>query len=381
MSGLKQSFPNKLCLSLLIFITLSPLIEAELKAPISLALAFLGFLFRSENISINFLNNLRVLLVLFGVFVLHPIILDMENLGNSIVWIIGTFSLVFSGFILANSYTKKDFLDINESFIIVIIALGLPIYLPFSYGLFDYDLLPIYNFKGCERGYTVGIVNFLTHEYGVTARFSSFAREPGIMQVFILLALNNRIVRMRGSIDVLSLMLIVALFLGKSTTGLFAMLIVLMMSCNFYKNKIFFALFGCIFIYFFIIELKYIFDYKLFNTHAFEARYNRYEYLINTNLVDLIFGLGNNVYNETLAANDLGGFDSFLQLIQRYGIIAIFTLFLLLFLNNYNDPAPLIIILLAFFSQSLWLDPIISYFYFCPAVVKRFGYQYSPLLR
>jgi hypothetical protein len=280
---------------------------------------------------------------------------------------------------LANSYTKKDFLDINELFIIAIIALGLPIYLLFAYGFFEYDLLPTYNFKGSERGYTFGIVNFLTHEYGVTGRFSSFAREPGLLQVFILLALRNRIMRMQGSIDILSLMLIVALFLGKSTAGIFVLLIVLLMSCNFYKYKIFFALFGCIFIYFFIIELKDIILYKLFGTSAFEERYARYVYFIEADITTLIFGLGNNGYNEVVAPYNIGGWDSFLQLIQRYGIFSIIIIMLLLCLTNYSDPIILLIIALAFFSQSLWFYPIICFFYFRPGVVKSINHRGSPL--
>jgi hypothetical protein len=109
--------------------------------------------------------------------------------------------------------------------------------------------------------------------------------------------------------------------------------------------------------------VQYQISYKLTNSNSFDGRYSRlFKLLENWNITQLLFGRGSNFYDSELKQQDLGGFDSFTNIIQRYGILTFLHISICLFINNKFLFA--LILLLTFLSQPIWSAPFITMFYF-----------------
>jgi hypothetical protein len=362
MSQAKQLFKKYLC-AILIFICLSPLLEYEAKLFLSATIIIIIYYTKPgfEKIKKNYF---AVALMTF-LFLVCPIIVDLAVSYNvDYKSIIGFYLMLIMGWLLSRLITKEEFLISNYYLMTTVSIIGIPVFLLATYFGVIETLFPSYEVKGVHGGYSIGVVNFLSHDSGVANRFTAFGREPGAIQVFYLIALNFRLIISNGKLDIYCYLLIIALLLGKSTAGYVGLIIVLVAQMKLYKNINIYSLLFIVFLGGFIAsQISLFIDYKLFGSAAFSDRYDRYSYLIDTPSINYIFGIGSVAYRDLIVQN-IAGWDSFLQIIQRYGIFALISTIFLLLINNIKNPILSTIIFLSFFTQSMWFYPIISFFYF-----------------
>lgn len=346
-----------------IFITVSPLFEYPTKVLLLLLAATVLYL-RFDLIYRPKISDLILCLLFLMAFYLWPMVIDVWG-GRTPKFVNSLGIVVFAliGFLISFVISKKDFLDANERLSILSIVIGLPVFLYIIADPSNIEYVPSYSFKGQIRGYSLGFVNFLIHEYGLSGRFTGFAREPGVLQMLYLLALWNRLQRLGNKLDFLSILIITAIFFSKSTAGIAAMFMLLALSVDRKNAIIYLLLIGAISLYF-RQEFLNIYEYKLFGSYSFSVRYDRYSYFLSNDIFRLLTGHGNAGYDIFFGSQQLGGWDTVLMVTQRYGILGVLLIYGLLVYKNYRSPGIWIVIGLSFFSQSVWFYPIVSFFYF-----------------
>lgn len=355
---------NTVLISLFILISVTPFFETLGKSILYLILSCL----------IIFYKHFKFYIVDIITFIIFMILLLILSNFNDLLYLkyfsFNFLNLLFLlnitvAFIISQVFNRQDILDTNEKLVLFFVCIGIPfhallIYKPefitflfdYTYGNTSHKTLFILNAHISQNGYYEG-------------RFMSFAWEPGIMQMLINLAIFNRLKRFNYKIDIYILILLFALFLTYSTAGYFICFLVLLLTGQIFKPKFLIILILLLpFIYTAINQaIQYQIAYKLANSDSFDGRYSRlFKIFENWNLLQIIFGRGSNYYDFELKLQDQGGFDSFTNIIQRYGLIT-FSFVTALLLNN-NNKIIAIIILLTFLSQPIWSAPFIASLYF-----------------
>lgn len=315
-------------------------------------------------------TNYTDLLILFIFIVILIIFSNFNDLISSKSFYYNTINIlflynIFVGFILSQKITKNDILLINEKLVIFFLIIGLP----FHFILIIYpdlvNYLINYTYGGISHK-TLIILNTHISSTGMyEGRFMSFAWEPGIMQLLLNLALFNRLKRYNYKFDIYSFILVIGIILTFSTAGYFICFLVLLLTKQFFKPLFLLTLLiTSPFIFKFIYDaIQFQITYKLINSNSFDGRYGRlFSLFKNWDYYHLIFGHGSNYYDLELKQQDLGGFDSFTNVIQRYGLISVLFLSICLFINNNKMVA--LILILTFLSQPIWSAPFIVMFYF-----------------
>jgi hypothetical protein len=270
---------------------------------------------------------------------------------------------IFPAYLLSCLETKDHFFYANEKLVNWSILLGIPIFLLIRFFPSILEFSFSYNFDGFNHK-TFIITNIhYTEEGKLSDRFVGFGREPGLTQLFYILALWSRLNR-NGRITMPVILIIIAIVLGRSTAGLFTMLLVILINFPFKKNLKYILLFSPIAVYFLISQINFHIENKLAGSNSFINRYERYITFFISDIKYILFGYGNAFYKKSIGISDLGGWDTFLQLSQRYGIITFALISLLLFLNNPKYTTVSLIIFITFFSQLIWFYPAIAFFYF-----------------
>lgn len=98
------------------------------------------------------------------------------------------------GFFIASNFSKQEALDANEKLVIGTLLIGLPIYFVVLFGLLPVSSFAEYNY-GRWTHRTIFVTNFLLVDGYLSTRFVGFGSEPGLSQIFFLLALVNRLRR------------------------------------------------------------------------------------------------------------------------------------------------------------------------------------------
>lgn len=343
------------------FISVSPIFGPveKLSAAACIALTLIlinGLSLKSDKSSLVGVVTLFIALVLYGAMLdsLNGFGIDINALG---FWFIYLFS-----FLTATSATKEELLYANERLVILSLVVGIPIWIILSANPSMVLSTPTYTY-GNFTHHTLFFVNFLIHE-SVSERFVGFASEPGLTQIFYTLALWFRLKRNSGNFDWQVILIIAAIFLGKSTAGLFTLMAIIALSVP-KKNLIKILVMSLpFFVYFIYEEVLYHFENKLVGSDSFEYRYDRYNDFFGGNILSIILGHGNSYYSSVIANAGVGGFDSFLQVSQRYGLVICLSFFALLLLNNRRYPVVGFVVALGYFSQAIWLLPAIATLHF-----------------
>ncbi len=349
-------------ISTVVFITASPLFDNVIKI-IFTAFFILAILMQNwKGVRIK-RRDVLVLTVIYLILVPYAAVLDQLNAYSIDLIGGGFFVSILLAFVLACSVSKDELLLANERLVFWSLVLGLPVYAALQYNaaLLDYALNYTY---GAWSHKTFLVLNVLQVGDYTINRFVGFGREPGEMQVFYLLALWFRLKTNSAKVDLPVILIVVGITLGQSTAGFFAMFIVFFLSMPFRKLLKYSLIFSPLILYFLVDQWMYHFEHKLIGSASFAGRYERYLDFFSGDLSKTLFGYGNAYYIQVIAAEGLGGWDTLLQLSQRYGLVFFILLVSLLFYNNKHTPVIAVIISMAFVSQSVWFYPVIAFFYF-----------------
>ena len=351
---------NTFCLAVIIYISASPLFENVQK--LIFTFVFLSILLLYSKIKLNLVDSISLLLltllILFYGFILDFIYakeIDFINLGFVIS--------IYFAYLLSCIETKEHFFYANEKLVHWSLIIGIPIFLLIGVFPFILNFALSYNYGGYfHKTFIVTNIHY-AEEGQLSDRFVGFGREPGVTQFFYILALWSRLKR-NGKFTLPIILIILAIVLGKSTAGFFTMMLVILLTMPIKKNLKFILLFSPILIYIVYDQFNYHLQNKLAGSDSFIYRYERYYNFFTSDIYNIIFGYGNAFYKKSIGISDLGGWDTFLQLSQRYGIISFVFISLLLFLNNRKFNTVSLIIFITFFSQLIWFYPAIAFFYF-----------------
>lgn len=349
-------------IQILIFISASPLFDNTGKIVFSLIALFFLILFRKPTLQFS-LRNLCIISFLAFVIIFYGFVLDFLYSRSFDFIGVGFLISILIGYFLSGLVTKEEVFLSNERLMFWSVLLGIPLFLVAQYFPIVSDFALTYNSGGFTHK-TFFFLNFHTTEQGtLTDRFVGIGREPGVTQIFLLLAIWYRLQRNK-KIDFKVAILMLGLFLGKSTAGFFTLLLVLILTIPFKKLVITGILFFPIIIYLITDLWVYHTNNKLAGSVSFLNRYGRYNDFFTGDWLSILGGYGNVYYAQNIGAADLGGWDTLLQVSQRYGFLFFLTLVLILLYNNQKNIIVFLIIVISFFSQLIWFYPIISFFYF-----------------
>lgn len=360
-SKLKEKYFNYLPL-IFIFASVTPFLETLGKSILYLILT-LSIL--SKNIKIEKIDLRLFSIYLFLILFLSSFIDLLNNSGFTISKMNLFYSFnILVGFILSQIYTKDKILKFIENIVIAFLLIGLPLHFIL---LFKPDLINYffeYNY-GNTTHKTLFFLNTHISNGSYEGRFMSFAWEPGIMQMFLNISLYTRLTNKKNKFDIFSILIIIAIICTYSTAGYFILFLIFLFKGYFFNYKfILLLIFLSPFIFSAINQsIEYQLTYKLVNSNSFDGRYGRlFKMFTSWDFKDLFFGRGGVYYDNELKNQDLGGFDSFTNIIQRYGILFFLILSINVIVNN--SKIFTLIILLTFLSQPIWSAPILIFFSF-----------------
>lgn len=346
----------------IIFASASPLFEGAMKTAAAAAIVLALILINRNGIETS-VGAVLSLLIVTWVFVVHVAVVDAIH-GHVYGWkSFGFWATMSISFVVVTLISKADILYVNERMIFYATMIGLPIYVVAMAYPNIIEILPEYTY-GPYVHRTMGFVNFLYVDGLLIRRFTGFASEPGLVSMFYLWALWFRMSRREGRLDWQSVLYIVAMALTQSTAGIFLLGLFMVVYVRPRILLLGLVMAAPLIVYCAWGQIEYQIDNKLVGSASFDSRYARYFDFFDRNWFDVLFGLGNGLYDEVLALNDLGGWDSVLQIGQRYGFLTVAMLWLLLLVNNLRRLGVAMIVIITFASQSVWLMPAVAAFYF-----------------
>lgn len=349
-----------LTLSILILLCVTPFVALELKALAFLIISLFGYLRSRKQV-----KKISVAVFLTFVFlIIIGVANDLIRLGDTeIKFPIYFFISVFSGLLLSQTYSAKDLIDANEIMVskLIIISFGIhaltlvfPQVLDFGWN---------YTYDGTTRK-TLLFANFAFESGYYTKRFNYIAWEAGAAAFLLALALARRLEKY-SKFDIISLVIIIAIFGTRSTAGLIMLFCVLLLYIKLNIKSILLVFLGIAITYPLIIEdINYHANEKIGNQDYVEGRYGRYEVTIEEfDLPDYVFGKGNKYYDDNYKFQNLGHWDSWGQMLQRYGLLAVLLVLLFILKSNLAWIYKILLVMI-FGSQSLWLTPLAVMVYF-----------------
>ena len=343
---------------LLILISVSPLV------PIHISLVLQAFLFM-KSIKVIQKKDIKIILMLY-LFFLMPVFLDTLNITRFTPYSPTNFMYPFiflAAYFLAKKYDYDHFMYLFEKimlFLATLSLIGMSLYFIAPSVILK---LPTYNYNGSVHR-TLLFFNYLFVGDWMAVRNSGIAWEPGVFQVLLNIALltslrqNKRVKAHRTIIYVL------AIFFTKSTVGFF--LLILNVLVLFKKDKRyivpFFLIMG-IFSEQIYSEALYQITYKLQGSIAFSGRFtpmiNAFMYSWNK-----FFGIGATKYNQIYELYSIGSFDSYTQILMRFGYpLFIFIIHCIIEISRVDFVMGLII-LISFTGEPLWGTVLFVTLYF-----------------
>lgn len=346
----------------LILISVSPLIPSSVNAVFVLMLIILNI----KNIKKINKNKTILLILIMGMFLIG-LINDFSNINS--ISELSVLSLYFPmcillGFILSRKYNRLEYLALLEKIIFIFAIISLLGVLIYTFSPNIVYRFPIYNYYHTTR-YTGILFNFVINDGGnVVPRNSGIAWEPGVFQFLLNMGLYAylKITAKPSKFKILFYALVIAT--TGSTAGLLLFSIITFRVLLFDKKlRWVVVLMIVLFIGPIKDEIVYQYNYKLFGSYAFNLRLDP---MINAFKVGISnpFGLGNVGYNQNLKSLNIGAWDSYGQIVARYG----YGMLILILINFYNilkeDKILFFILIITFSSQGLWFAPLVTPFYF-----------------
>lgn len=356
------SIRSMFCLASLIFISASPLFENNFKILFSFLFVALLTHIRKYRFSFS-LINLVILFFLLFILIFGGLVLDIFYEQEVDFISIGFGASIFIGFIISALESKENLLKANEQLMFFSLLIGIPIHFLIVFFPSLLNLAFTYNYGGYFHK-TFFITNIHYAEEGVLSdRFVGIGREPGITQIFLLLALWT-ILKREKRFNFSVLLILIGILLGKSTAGFFSAILVLFLVMPIKKVLKYTLLFSPVIFIFIIDQWIYHTQNKLAGSSSFIYRYGRYLDFFSSDWSVILMGYGNAHYSSDIAKSGLGGWDTLLQLSQRYGILFFVLIVSLLFINNKRTIFVALILFISFLSQLIWFYPVVSFFYF-----------------
>lgn len=347
-------------LYVLVFASASPLFEAVEK--IYILLISSAFIVGINIKSMRF--SRQSIIAFYAITVINLVLAPLSDImyGKFDFNAIGFWLAMGVPFFIAACIDKDEFIRIIEKTVLYTLVPGLGVWMVCQLFPQLVTSMPQYTYGGFTH-YTLFFVNFLTHGE-VSGRFVGFGSEPGLTQIFYAIALYSRLKDNKGTFDWFVILLCVAIFFTKSTAGIFILFLVLFLMTPPGKLFKYILIFSPMLLFYVYGEIIYHLDNKLIGSDSFASRYDRYNDFFNSDVFNIIFGFGNSYYTDVLARSGIGGYDALLQFSQRYGLISLFALLLMIYSANAKQPLIAVIIALGFLSQAIWLMPAISLFYY-----------------
>lgn len=229
--------------------------------------------------------------------------------------------------------------------------------------------LPSYGYQGTTH-HTIGISNLLVYPDGlVVNRNSGIASEPGLFQMVLNLGVAAMLRFPKENFDALWFFKLgvigFAIFTTRSTMGL-AVFCFLILIGALHSKRLIFGLALSIFLTWEAIwlEATYQQENKLMGSEAFAGRFIPMQ-TIFSEFITQPLGVGIARYNAQYIEMNWGSFDSFSQVLIRYGFPLALVLSFLLLRSLFETPLSVIVIALTLASQPIWATPLVAYFYFC----------------
>lgn len=342
---------------LTILLSVSPLLTKNISILLILfllAIELLTYINKFDNKRFKLDNSIIVITIVFII----AMVFDLRNLTFD-----ATYSMVnfmypcyfLCGYFIAKNIGKQKFYKVFENimFIVAILSLiGMSIYYISPNIIRSF---PTYYFNDRTHR-TIYFFNYIFEDDWMNVRNSGIAWEPGLFMVILNVALNLAI-RNSDKKKLFFRVLVygVAIILTRSTIGYFVFLINILTLIK--KDKKYLILVVLLVISLSTLisaEIVYQLEYKLSGSTSFDARFSPMVNAFNSSWY-LPFGMGSTKYNEVYEALNLGSFDSWTQILLRFGFLTLFCVLERIFKIYKKDGRTLaIILIMCFFSQPIW---------------------------
>lgn len=343
----------------LVLLSVSPLLENSIRFPIILVL----LLFRAKDFSRQPVG--RGTILLFYLLIAAMLFASSLDAGNcigdaqySILNIYYPICLAY-GLVVSSLYSLNEILRYlgNIAFVGACFSFVGMALIHFAPSLITH--LPSYTYGGYTHK-TAIVFNILFADGFLIMRNAGFAREPGVFQMLLNIGVLAEIENKRDGQILRLVILGIALVLTESTIGLviYAFLILKMIK-SVPSAKYLFLIVALGFSVQIGQMLSYQLSSKLVGSDSFGIRYDPMIRAFGVGAAHF-FGLGNTGYTLTYAMGGYGSFDSFSQVLIRYGYIPL-AIICLLYLGVAKVNFWLFLILIfTSFSQNIWYEPLIT---------------------
>lgn len=356
----------------MIMVSTSPLLENNIRLPIILAAMLVRIKdFSSTNVP---KQKYAFYCVLIAVLAVSSLV-DVRNVSPSAPYSILNvyFPICITyGLILSSFYKLDELMHYvgNVAFVGACFSLiGMCVILLFPQII---QYFPNYTYGGYTHK-TAFVFNVLYADGLLVARNAGFAREPGVFQLLLNLGVlyeSNR----QSRFQLLKLIILgIAIVFTRSTIGLIIYAIILLKVMKSVPGaKYVVAAAALVFSAQLIDMINYQLNVKLVGTDSFDARFSPMMQAFSTGVAHPL-GLGNTGYTDVYETAGIGSFDSFSQVLMRYGYIP-FAMILFLYMRMAKENLFLFSALfLTSLSQNMWFEPLMITLLFIPPFGRGFA--------
>lgn len=340
---------------LLIVISVVPYVSEYVKIALAAALCIFSVVTGLRKTGeFRFALSFLLIMLFFAV----SAVLDVRNITPdnpySIVNLMYPFYFL-CGYFCAQKWTRDEVYDAIEK-ITFILALCSFVGMAIIYVAPALVLkMPTYRYNDMTHR-TMYITNFIFSDNWMSPRNCGIAWEPGVFQILLNVALQVSIRKKKGkSLFVRVLIYVIAIVLTRSTMGFIVLainLISLVLKDRRYIVLMVCAGFACA--PFIVSEFAYQTENKLAGSKSFAGRYDPLVNAFNYTWYRP-FGLGSTRYNMEYQALHLGSYDSYTQILLRYGFVTLLCIGERLFKIFRRDGIWMCLILaVSFFSEPVW---------------------------
>lgn len=349
----------------MVLISVSPLLENSIRLPIVLV-ALLARIKDFSNISMPKRKYALYCILISSMAVSS--LFDVRNATPSVPYSIlnAYFPICITyGFVFSSFYKLDELLHYigNIAFVAACFSLLGMFVIIFAPQVIPY--LPNYTYGGYTHK-TAIVFNVLFADGFLIIRNAGFAREPGIFQLLLNLGVLYESGK-GGRFQLLKLIVLgLAIVLTQSTIGLIIYaLIMLKVMKDVPEAKYIVAVVLIIFSSQLFDMVDYQLSNKLVGSDSFDARFDPMLRALSAGISNPL-GLGNTGYASVYEASGVGSFDSFTQVLMRYGYVP-FTIILVLYLGLANSNLFLFLaVFLTSLTQTIWFEPLFITLLFIP---------------
>lgn len=343
---------------IIILISVAPYLSLMIKIALQLLIVILN-IGRIRYIS----KHVYIMLILMACSALFDITnITHENIYSGNNWLYPLSML--TGALIATKYDLKGYLEKFEKVVYLLAILSL-IGMSFYYiAPTLIERFPTYNFYGL-RHRTIYFFNYIYAQGFLMVRNSGIAWEPGVFQILLNLGLAISLRRKDTKINYIrTFIYVISIVLTRSTIGLIILMVNLLVVI---KRQRWFAILLIMALLVLSNEIYSMVTYQISNKWVGSVAFtNRINPTINAFLEGIRhpFGLGSTGYNAVYQIKKLGSFDSYTQILIRYGY-ALLTFFVyILYRIIKKDWLIGVIIALSLLTESMWNSVMLGVIYF-----------------